>query len=46
VWGARRKPVPRAKAPPLQYVAEDGDGYFPTPGEQMVDSIYPVDAYF
>ena len=46
LWGARCKPADRAKAPPLRYVAEDGEGSFSNPGEQMVDSIYPVDAYF
>ena len=46
LWGSRRKPVLRGNEPPLQYVAEDGEGYFPIQDEQMVDSIYPVDAYF
>lgn len=46
LWGARRKPVPRANAPPMLHVAEDVESYFPTVGDQMVDPIYPVDAYF
>ena len=32
--------------PTLQYMAEDGEGPFHSPDEQIVDSIYPVDAYF
>jgi len=46
LWGARCKPLPRANAPPVRYVVEDVEGYFPTPDDQMVDPIYPVDAYF
>ena len=46
LWGARRKPVSRANAPPARYVAEDVEGYCPSPDDQMVDPIYPVDAYF
>lgn len=46
LWGARRKPAPRANAPPVLYVAEDVEGYIPTPDDDIVDTIYPVDAYF
>jgi len=46
LWGARRKPVPRANAPPVRYIAEDVEGYFPTVDDDVVDPIYPVDAYF
>lgn len=27
LWGARRKPVPRANAPPVTHVAEDVESY-------------------
>ncbi|MCG6905757.1 MAG: hypothetical protein LJE63_03950 [Desulfobacteraceae bacterium] len=46
LWGARRKPAPRANVPPVHYVAEDVEGYLPTADNQMIDPIYPVDAYF
>ena len=46
LWGARRKPVPRANAPPMLYVAEDVEDYLPTPNGNLVDPIYPVDEYF
>ena len=44
--GIQRKPIPRANAPPVPYVAEDIEGYFPPVDDDMVDPIYPVDAYF
>ena len=46
LWGARRKPVPRANAPPLRYIAEDVEGYFTTVDDDVVDPIYHGDAYF
>jgi hypothetical protein len=46
LWGVRRKPVPRANAPPVGYAAEDVECDFPTVDDQMIDPIYPVDAYF
>jgi hypothetical protein len=46
LWGSRRKPVSRANAPPMLCVADDVEGYFPTTDEDIVDPIYPVDAYF
>jgi hypothetical protein len=44
--GARRKPAPRADAPPVLYVAQDAESYIPSPDEDSVDTIYPVDACF
>jgi hypothetical protein len=46
LWGARRKPVPRANAQPARYVAEEVEGYFPSIEDDVIDPIYPVDAYF
>ncbi len=46
LWGSRHKPVPRANAPPVLHVAEDVDADLPTSDDDMVDPIYPVDAYF
>jgi hypothetical protein len=39
LWGARRKPVSRANAQPARYIAEDVEGYCPSPDDQMVDPI-------
>jgi len=46
LWGNRRKPDPRANAPPVLCVVEDVGGYLPTPDDNMVDPFYPVDTYF
>ncbi len=46
LWGSRHKPVPRANAPPVLHVAEYVNAYLPTSDDDMVDPIYPVDAYF
>ena len=46
LWGARRRPAPRANAPPVRCVAEDVEVYFPTVDDDMVDPIYPVEVYF
>jgi hypothetical protein len=46
LWGSQRKPVPRANAPPMRYVADDVEGYIPAMDEDIVDPTYPVDAYF
>jgi hypothetical protein len=45
LWGARRKPAPRANAPPVLYVAQDVEGYTPSPDDDSLDTIYPADAY-
>lgn len=45
LWCARRKPLPRANAPPVPYVAEDVEGWLPTVDDDMIDPTYPVDAY-
>jgi hypothetical protein len=45
LWGVRRKPVPRANAPPVRCVAQDVEGDFPTVDDAMIDPIHPVDAY-
>jgi hypothetical protein len=46
LWGNRRKPEPRANAPPVLCVVEHVGGYLPTPDDNMVDPFYPVDTYF
>jgi hypothetical protein len=46
LWGNRRKPDPRANAPPALCVVEDVGGYLPTPDDKMFDPFYPVDTYF
>ena len=46
LWGNRRKPDPRANAPPVLCVVEDVGDYLPTPDDNMVDPFYPVDTYF
>ncbi|MCF8081209.1 MAG: hypothetical protein K9K88_18180 [Desulfobacterales bacterium] len=44
--GRRHKPMSRANAPPARCVAEDFENYFPTPNDDAIDPIYPVEAYF
>ena len=46
LWGNRRKPLAKANAPPALTVAENVEGSLPTVDDQMVDPIYPMDAYF
>jgi hypothetical protein len=46
LWGTQQKPVPKANTPPVRYVAEDAEGYFPTVDDQVVDPVYPVDTDF
>ena len=46
LWDARRKPVPRANVPPMLNVAENVEDYLLMPNGDLVDPIYPVDAYF
>jgi hypothetical protein len=46
LWGVRRKPVPKANAPPVRYVAKDVEGDFPAVDDDVVDPIYPVEANF
>ena len=39
LWCARRKPLPRANAPPVPYVAEDVEGWLPTVDDDMIESL-------
>jgi hypothetical protein len=46
LWDDKRKPAPKANAPPaaeLQYTIEDA---IPSTEDIAVDPIYPVESYF
>ena len=42
LWEDKRKPEPRANAPPRIFPADD----FPSFDDILADPVYPVDAYF